>query len=419
MMGLRQSTTTSLRGIAAALLIAVAAPPVSAQDYAPVVIVNDEIITGYDIAQRQLLLDAASGGEKVPRNQVVELLIDDTLRLQAARKAGVVPTKSEIDAGFSDLSRAQGRDPATMRGYFRSRGVSDRALDNQIAAEVAWRALIPRTYMPRIRISDSEIEEAMGDTGGAVTENEYLLSEIRLPIDARGEGAALAEANALLSQLGSGSSFGDIARQRSQGLTAASGGDLGWVGESKMSTKTREMVTPLGKDRVTRPYVDGGEVVLMGIRETRGPQIDNPARYRLSQLVVGVAPDAAPSIASLALQQAQAARTQVTDCRSIEALKGNYLPISGDIGELTPAQMPAPVRNAVLPLPVGGITEPVRSNDGFHIIVVCDRIESAAVATPATSSKDRMRRELTAQKLARYSSSLLRKLRREAVIERR
>ncbi len=419
MTGTMKTITPTLRGVLAACVITFATLPVGAQDYAPVVIVNDEIITGYDIAQRQLLLTAASGGEPISRDQVIDLLIDDLLRLQAARKAGVTPNKEQIDAGFNELSSAQGRDPQAMRNYFRSQGISDRALDKQIAAEVAWRNLIPRTFMPRIRITDSEVDEAMGSSAAAITENQYLLSEIRLPIDARGEAAAIAEANAILAQLSQGSSFGEIARSRSQGSTAAAGGDIGWVNESSLSNKTREMVAPLGKDRVTRPYVVGNEVILTGVRNIRGPQDNNPARYRLSQLVVGVAPDAAPSIASLALQRAQATRAQITDCASVEALKAGYLPISGDIGELAPNQMPIPVRNAVINLPKGGITEPVRSNDGFHIIVVCDKIENAAAASATSPDEDQMRRRLTAAKLSRFSSSLMRKLRREAVIERR
>jgi peptidyl-prolyl cis-trans isomerase SurA len=403
----------------AALLLSATFTPVIAQDFSPAVIVNDEIITGYDIDQRQRLLEAASGGESITREDAITQLVNDILRLQAARRAGISPSKEEIDRSFDELSRGQGRDPQTMRQYFRSRGVSEGHLEKQMAAEVAWRDLVPRTYMPRIRISDDELSEAMGTDKAAPTEPEYLLSEIRLPIDARGEQAVLAEANALLQQLRSGATFGDLARRRSAGLTAATGGDLGWVGLSTMTPVAQDIVGQMTKDRVTRPFVDGTDVLIVGVRDTRGLDGATPASYRISQLVVGVAPDAAAPAAALALQQAQAAKARVTDCASVEALKGEYLPISGDVGTLTPAQMPGPVREAVIAMPVGGISDPIRSNDGFHIIVLCDRIESGTASTPSGAEEDAMRRRLTASKLTRYSASLLRKLRREAVIERR
>ncbi len=415
----RKTRTRALLGASlAALLLGATLQPVAAQDFSPAVIVNDEIITGYDIDQRRKLLEAAGGGASFSRENVIKQLVNDILRLQAARRAGINPTQQEIDDGFAQLSRSQGRDPATMRQYFQSRGVSNKHLDQQIAAEVAWRDLVPRTYMPRIRISDDELSEAMGTSQANPTEPEYLISEIRLPIDARGEQAVLADGTALLQQLRGGSTFGDVARQRSSGLSATSGGDLGWVGLSTLSPTAQRIVGPMTKDRVTRPFVDGNEVVIIGIRDTRGPGSVTPASYRISQLVVGVAPNAAPSVASTALQQAQAAKARVTDCASVEALKSEYLPISGDVGTLTPEQMPGPVRNAVITMPVGGISDPIRSNDGFHVIILCDKIESGSVK-PTGSQEDSARRQLTASKLSRYSASLLRKLRREAVIERR
>ena len=415
----KTSPSTLLGASLAALLLGATLQPAVAQDYSPAVIVNDEIITGYDIDQRRKLLEAAGGGESFSREEVVTRLVNDILRLQAARRAGISPTQAEIDEGFAQLSRGQGRDPATMRQYFQSRGVSKRHLDQQIAAEVAWRDLVPRTYMPRIRISDDEVAEVMGTDEAAPTEPQFLLSEIRLPIDARGEQAVLADGMSLLQQLKAGSTFGDVARQRSIGSSAASGGDLGWVGLSTLSPTSRGIVGQMTKDRVTRPFVDGNEVVIIGVRDTRGPAGITPASYRISQLVVGVAPNAAPAVASQALQQAQAAKARVTDCASVEALKSQYLPISGDIGTLTPEQMPGPVRNAVVTMAVGGISDPIRSNDGFHVIVLCDKIEGGASATPTGSQEAEVRQSLTASKLGRYSASLLRKLRREAVIERR
>jgi len=417
----RKSLTRILASCAlAALVLGTTLPHAVAQDYSPVVIVNDEIVTGYEIDQRMSLLEAA-GGARVTREEVTELLIDDILRIQAARRAGIVPSKEEIDEGFAELSRSQGRDPGVMRQYFRSRGVTDKHLDQQIAAEVAWRNLIPVTYMPRVRVSEAEIEAAMTDGAmAAPTEPQFQLSEIRLPVGAQGQQAALAEATALLQQLQTGAvNFGDLARQRSVGATAPTGGDLGWVGVSTMSPAMGQVVQRMSKDRVSAPFVDNGEVVIVGVRDTRGPGGSSSTTYRLAQLVVGVAPDAAPSIASLALQQAQSARARVSDCASVEALKGQYLPISGDLGTLTIRQMPPPVRDAVTALPVGGISEPVRSNDGFHIIVVCDRFEDASAPTPAGSDAERVRRRLMNDKLGRYSTSLMRKLRREAVIERR
>ena len=78
--------------------------------------------------------------------------------------------------------------------------------------------------------------------------------------------------------------------------------------------------------------------------------------------------------------------------------------------------MPGPVREAVSGLNVGDITPPVRSNDGFHVIVVCDKKSSGPTGEARRAAAGG---ELRAQRLDRYARSLLRELKREAVIERR
>ncbi len=411
------------RSIAALFLSAwclLSPPMASAQQFAPVVVVNDEIITGYEVDQRMRLMDAAGGGAggATTYDAALEQLIDDRLKLQAARDAGIVPGEKAINEGFEDLARLNGSDPAAARQFFASRGVSDEALNAQIASEVAWRSLIRRRYLPRVRISDTELDGVVGATASSSTEREYLVSEIRLPIDASGEQAALARGADVLRRLSTGTSFVEVAREVSRGPTAAIGGDLGWVTASSLSPKAAQVVAGLGADRVSAPYVDGADVVLTGLRQIREPGGAAPTRYRLAQLVVGVAPNAPQAVADQALQRAQVARNQLTDCSSVVALKSQYLPISGDLGEMTTTQMPGPVRDAVISLNAGDISQPIRSNDGFHVIVVCDKATPAAQSA-ADTPRDQIRNRLTAQKLARFSSSLLRDLRREAVIERR
>lgn len=417
----RSFTPPSVRALCAAGIFAVSVgmmpPSVAAQDFSPIVIVNDEIITGYDVTQRMRLLEAASGGSAVPsREEVVEQLIDDVLRLQAAKAAGINPTPEQIDTGFGELARSNGRDAATMRQYFESRGVSRKSLDRQVAAEVAWRDLVPQTYLPRIRISDDQVADAMGLNDANSNETQYLISEIRLPIGAEGEQATLAKGREVLRQLTQGAVFGDVARQISQGSSAVVGGDRSWVSQSQLTPKEAQVLSAMKADRVSAPFVDGNEVVLMGLRSIREPKDATDVTYRLFQIVVGVAPDASQSIANLALEKARIARTRVTDCASADAIKGEFLPISGDLGDLTLAQMPGPVRETVATLETGGISDPVRSNDGFHIIIVCDKVTKTS---EKTAEKDRMKTQLTAEKLGQFSQSLLRKLRREAVIERR
>ena len=387
-----------------------------AQSFAPVAIVNDQIITGYDVEQRALLNSATSGGA-ADKAGALESLIEDTLRLQAARKAGIDPSPEQIRAGFREIARLNNVDATQMQSQLLSQGVTAEALNEQIKSEVAWRQFIIRRFGPRARVSDNEIDEAMGPESDAQPgEPEYLLAEIRFPIGAEGEAAAMAAARQAISELTSGTRFSDVARKVSTAQSASRGGDLGWVPRSKLSPRAASVVGAMNVDRVSPPFVDGSEVVLYGLRGTREVGGGSEVRYKLAQLVVGLLPGAPQSEADAALARANAVRSEIGTCNDVIARAPQYLGISGDLGELTLASMPGPVREAVAGLDVGQITQPVRSNDGFHVIAVCDKTQSGP---SGEAKREQAENALRAQRLDRYARSYLRELKREAVIDRR
>ena len=402
-----------------AALIALAAPMAAqAQDFAPVAIVNDEIITGYDVAQRQRLIRATLG-EEASRERALDELIDDRLRLQAARRAGIDPDADTVKEGFAEIARLNRRQPEQAMAGLRGQGVEESAVMDQVKAEVAWRNYIRARYGDRARVSEAEVERLM-DGGApaaapaAASGPAYLLAEMRF------SGAdAMTRAEAALAQLRAGTTFSDLAKQASEGPSAAQGGDLGWVPRASLSPAAREAIAPMRVDRVSKPFLEGDEAVLLGLRGVR--EGVRPSTYTLAQLVAPVAAEASDAQAAAALQRAQAAKAGVTSCADVRAQAPSFSSLSGDVGTLTLTQMPGAVREAVMGLSEGQVSEPIRSNQGFHVIAVCEKQggEPARPAAVPARSREQVENRLRAQALERYSRSLLRELRRDAVIERR
>lgn len=389
---------------------------VFAQSFAPVVVVNDQIITGYDVEQRARLL-AVTSGSSPNQEAALEALIDDALRLQAAQRAGIDPTNEQVRAGFDEISRRNNRDPERMRSGLLSEGITTEALDSQIKSEVAWRQLILRRFANRVRISDSDVDAMVEPKSGAKPgEPEYLLAEMRFPIGTAGEGAATNVARQAIAQLGKGERFTVLARQISSGPAAAAGGDLGWVAQSALSEAAKPIVTAMNVDRVSAPFVDGSDVVIYGLREIRIGGERGKTSFKLAQLVVGVPPGSSQQVADAALARASAARSEIGNCQDVITRAPDFLDISGDLGDIELSALPGPVREAVARLDVGGITDPVRSNDGFHVIVVCDK-KSDGPSEEAL--RERATSQLRSQRLERFARGFLRELKREAVIDRR
>jgi len=390
--------------------------PAFAQSFAPVVVVNDQIITGYDVEQRARLI-AVTRGTPPENSAALEALIEDTLRLQAAKRAGIDPSTEEVRSGFDEISRRNNRNPEQMRSGLLSQGISAETLDTQIKSEVAWRQLIVRRFGNRVRISDSDVDQMVEPKSNAKAgETEYLLAEMRFPISPGGEAAARQSARSVISRLAKGERFTVVAREVSSGPTAAAGGDLGWVAKSALSNAAAPIVAAMNVDRVSAPFIDGSDVVMYGLRDLREGGSRGKTIYTLAQLVVGVSSDASQQEADAALARANTTRSEISTCQDVIARAPQFLGISGDLGELELSAMPGPVREAVASLSAGDITQPVRSNDGFHVIVVCNKKSSGpseeALRTRATS-------QLRAQRLERYSRGLLRELKREAIIDRR
>ncbi len=387
-----------------------------AQNFAPVAVVNDQVITGYDVQQRALLKSITQGGD-ADAEAALDELINDTLRLQTAKRFGIDPSRQEVRAGFDEISRRNRRDPEQMRSGLLSRGITAEALNEQIKAEVAWRRLIIQRFGPRVEVTDSDVDEIAGATPNVTPgETEYLLAEMRFPIQPGGEAAARAAATQAIAQMSSGQRFTEIAQKISKGPTALTGGDLGWVSRSSLSPASVTVLSTLNVDRVSPPFVEGEDIVIYGLRATREAGGGNRTTYSLAQLVVGLAPNAPQAQADAALARATAVRAELQSCEDVASRASQYLPISGDLGELSLASLPGPVREAVSGLNKGDITAPVRSNDGFHVLVVCDK-KSAEISDD--QRRERVRNRLRTERLDRFSKSFLRELRREAIIERR
>lgn len=138
-------------------------------------------------------------------------------------------------------------------------------------------------------------------------------------------------------------------------------------------------------------------------------------RYDVRQVVVELRPGAPRATVEKAVARATEARKRMTSCDAIPELKNEYSRLSGPVGVMPAAQMPGPVRAAVTKLNVGGVTEPLRSQDGLHLIMLCGKTTEGASAARRSEVFER----LQAEKIRGYSENYLDDLRRDAIIESR
>ena len=198
--------------------------------------VNDAPITDHELSQRVIFAIRTTGLQDSPdirqrlAQQVLRQMVDELLQIQDARRLGLKATDNEMSGRVAELERSTGLGRGQFRQLVTGMGIDYPVALQQIEATISWAKIIRRRVRPQVEVSDNEIDEAMARMQSSVGKTESRVAEIFVPID-RVEQAddARRSAERILEQIKRGAPFPAVAQQFSQGATAQSGGDIGWV----------------------------------------------------------------------------------------------------------------------------------------------------------------------------------------------
>jgi peptidyl-prolyl cis-trans isomerase SurA len=145
--------------LAGAMVVAYLMGPAAA--FAQVVVVaNGSPITELDIRQRAKLM--ATSAHKAPsRQDVINELIDDRLKIAKGKIYGIEMTQAEVDAGFENMAKRQGVSPAQFAQALDRAGISANAVKARIRAEMTWSQLIRGKYGSLLQVVEGDITQAM------------------------------------------------------------------------------------------------------------------------------------------------------------------------------------------------------------------------------------------------------------------
>jgi peptidyl-prolyl cis-trans isomerase SurA len=404
-----------------ALILAVA--PARAQNVLGIAaVVNDEIISVYDLNSRLSLVLATSQLENRPEirgrmaPQVLRGMIDDQLKLQEAKKVGIKITERDIERALATIEKQNKMPKGGLKDFLSSIGIDRSVMVEQIEAEIAWAKVVRRQKGTAIKIGEDEIEEVLAEIEANRDKPEHLVSEIVLTFDSKTEGSVRTLAQRLIQQLKSGARFEALARNFSQSATAAVGGDLGWLRPGQLSPSLDTALAKLRPGQVSPPVrmIGGYQIFYLRDRRTAATMAQKNVTVALRQLFVSI-----PSTANAAERagQTKLAGTMAelaTSCQEIDKLaKELGTPLSGDLGNVRLSSMPAQLRDIVSELEIGKASAPQPTSGGILILMVCGREGDKA----PTADRNSVRRMLTNQRMALAARQYLRDLRRDAFVD--
>ena len=154
--------------IASAALAAALALPAAA--FAQVVVVaNGSPITAYDIEQRTKLM--ATSTHKTPtRQEVIQELIDDRIKIAKAKSYSFEVPDSEVDEAFGNMAKNQHLSVQQFSQVIERSGIAPATIKARIRAELTWSQLVRGKFSSSLQVGDSEIADALRSRNETATD---------------------------------------------------------------------------------------------------------------------------------------------------------------------------------------------------------------------------------------------------------
>lgn len=149
--------------MAAAGLALVASGSASAQQggpFAPQLIVNNSTITNYELSQRQRFLAILGAPDEV-RAKALDMLVEDRLRMQAAKAFGLVPDEEAVREGMVEFADRANMTPEQMVAALGQEGIAPETFRDFVSAGIGWRQVVGARFRPRTQITEAEIDRAI------------------------------------------------------------------------------------------------------------------------------------------------------------------------------------------------------------------------------------------------------------------
>jgi len=406
-----------------ALVIFLPPSPGATQTLGIAAVVNDDVISLYDLQARLKMLIVTSNQKDSPElrrrlsQQVLNGLIDEKLKMQEAARLDIQISSDELEAAYADVEKRNNLPKGGMTDYLNKNGVDRLVLIDQIEATIAWADTINTLFRSQITIGDDEIDEVINAMKASKGKPEYLAAEIYLPVnDPNRAQEVLNNANRLIEQLNNGASFKILARNYSQSASAAIGGDLGWVRQGQLPKEIDSALISLRKGAVSRPLrgISGYHLILKRNERIGQGVPRSQEKIDLHQVFLPLGASNNDSEKVILTEKAKSMAARATSCAAMQKLEAESgSPLSGSLGVVETSSLPNAIQKVVKNLPVGTPSKPTIAEGGIIFLMVCKRTGSVEL----DNLRPKINQRLMGERLDNAARGHLRELRQAAFLD--
>jgi peptidyl-prolyl cis-trans isomerase SurA len=392
-----------------------------------VAIVEDDVIMSSELRERlQLLQDnmAAQGRELPPQEvlvqQVLDRLILESIQMQMGQRAGVRISDAQLNAALNRIAAKNQLTLDQFRMQLERQGKSYQQMREDVRRELIIQRVQGGNVNQRIQITDQEVDNFLeSEEGRQMTAEEYHLVHALLPVP-QAEGtaedrAAAAYVNEVYTRIQAGGSFRDEVSAVS-GDFVFTGGDLGWRKRDALPSLFREVAPGLSIGETSSPIRSPSGYHLIFLAEKRGGEMVIQQTHVRHILLKPSAIRNDDETRELAADL----RQDVIDGEDFEELAREYsedigtAQEGGDLGWTMPGQMVAEFQNVMDSTALDDVSQPFRSEFGWHILQVLERRQEDVSNTVVRNRATEM---LHQRKYQEELDAWLRKIRDEAFVD--
>lgn len=403
----------------------------STADYI-VAVVNQELVTYAELQGRMARVreDAERSKAQLPspaelRKQVLDGLIDERVQVTNARETGPKLDEAELDRAVANVAVQNQMTLTQLRARLQQQGLSYANFRNNVRDQMLMERVREREVNQRIRIGGEEvdalIEKRRAAAGAAVQLN---IAQILVTVPDGAADAVLAQrrerAESALARVKAGEAFEAVAREVSEDGNKAQGGVIGLRPADRLPDLFVDYVRTMkaGDVGATLLRSGAGFHVIKLVQRSDGAAFtiqQTRARHILLRVSAQLPAQAAGQRLAEFKRQIQSGAKTFEQLARDNSEDGSAAQ-GGELGWTSPGAFVPEFEEAMNGLALNGLSEPVGSRFGVHLIQVLERRQ---IVLDLKQQREQARNVLREQRFEAAYLDWVRDLRGRAYVELR
>jgi peptidyl-prolyl cis-trans isomerase SurA len=352
-------------------------------------VVNDGIVLRSDVEeQMQVIADRIEqAGQQLPprnvlRQQVLERLVLQEVQMQRAERLGLRVSDEQVNQALTDVASRNNMRFSDLPAALEAQGIDYRAYRDEIRKEITLQLLRQRDVLARIYVPPREVEQCVARRKSApAANNEYNLAHILVAIPGTADEQQVAErtarAQGVHERAARNEDFAQLAITYSDSGTALEGGALGWRKADQLPSFVADIIPTLRAGEVTEPIRTPSGLHIFKVLEVRGGE-PTALVSQVNARHILMKPNEVEDDDTVR-QKLQNIRARVQRGESFEAIASvnsedpGSAANGGDLGWTGPGTFVPEFERQIDELGDGEISEPFRTQFGWHIVQVIGR----------------------------------------------